>query len=86
MPEGGGYAKPLYGHVVDMLYFPIFKGYLPDWIPFWGGQYKVFFQPIFNIADSAISIGVFAILIFNKLFFKEPDPVIEEDLEVSQVG
>lgn len=73
MPEGGGYAAPLYGHVVDMLYFPIFKGYLPDWVPLWGGQYKVFFQPIFNIADSAISVGVFIILLFNKLFFKEPE-------------
>ncbi len=81
MPEGGGYAKPLYGHVVDMLYFPIFKGFLPDWVPIWGGEYKVFFQPIFNIADSAISIGVFVILIFNKLFFKEPQALKEEVLE-----
>jgi len=82
MPEGGGYAAPLYGHVVDMLYFPIIKGYMPDWIPFWGGQYKVFFQPIFNIADSAISAGVFTILIFNKLFFKEPKI---EELKASEI-
>jgi len=80
MPEGGGYAKPLYGHVVDMLYFPIFKGYLPDWIPIWGGEYKVFFQPIFNIADSAISVGVFIILIFNKVFFKEEN---KQELDTS---
>ena len=55
MPEGGGYAPFLYGKVVDMLYFPLFGFYWPQWIPFVGGEYFEFFHPIFNIADSAIS-------------------------------
>ncbi len=55
---GGNYAPPLLGNVVDMLYFPLWKGDLPSWIPFWGGDYFVFFRPIFNIADAAISCGV----------------------------
>lgn len=63
---GNGYAPMLYGKVVDMLYFPIWKGYLPEWIPFKGGDYFVFFQPVFNIADSAITIAVFILLFYNK--------------------
>ncbi len=58
MPEGGGYAGFLHGKVVDMLYFPLFKGFLPDWLPVWGGDYFVFFSPIFNLADFSISCGV----------------------------
>lgn len=69
MPEGGGYAPLLYGHVVDMLYFPIWSGYLPDWIPFWGGDYFTFFEPVFNIADSAITTGFFLLILFNKKAF-----------------
>ena len=69
LPEGGGYAGFLQGRVVDMLYFPICKGYLPDWIPFWGGDYFVFFRPVFNIADSAISIGIALIILFQKQTF-----------------
>ncbi len=68
-PEGGGYAPWLHGRVVDMLYFPIIKGYLPDWVPFYGGDYFVFFRPIFNIADSAITVGVFIILLFYRRYF-----------------
>ena len=71
LPEGGGYAPLFFGKVVDMFYFPIFKGYLPDWIPFWGGNYFVFFRPVFNIADAAISIGVGLIIIFQKRVMKE---------------
>jgi signal peptidase II len=69
MPKGGGYAGFLHGKVVDMLYFPVFRGYLPNWIPFKGGDYFVFFNPIFNIADAAISVGVITILVFQKRFF-----------------
>ncbi|MDD3876522.1 MAG: lipoprotein signal peptidase [Bacteroidales bacterium] len=69
-PPEGGYAGFLHGRVVDMLYFPIFKGYLPDWIPFWGGDHAIFFRPVFNIADASITVGVFIILIFQKRFFK----------------
>ena len=71
LPEAGGYASLFFGKVVDMFYFPIFKGYLPEWIPFWGGDYFVFFRPVFNIADSAISIGVAIMVIFQKKVMKE---------------
>lgn len=69
LPAGGGYAGFLQGEVVDMLYFPLFKGYLPDWIPFWGGDYFVFFRPVFNIADTAISTGVGLLILFQKQAF-----------------
>lgn len=71
MPDNGGYAPFLYGKVVDMFYFPLFKGYLPDWLPFWGGDYFVFFRPVFNLADTAISVGVGLLIIFQKSVFKE---------------
>ena len=70
-PEGGGYAGLLHGQAVDMLYFPLIDGYFPDWMPIWGGKSFVFFRPIFNVADSSISVGVATILIFQKRFFKE---------------
>lgn len=63
-PEGGGYAPFFYGRVVDMLYFPLFSFYWPDWMPIVGGEYFEFFRPIFNIADSAICVGVAIILLF----------------------
>jgi signal peptidase II len=66
LPEEGGYAPILYGKVVDMLYFPIWKGFLPEWIPFYGGDYFIFFRPVFNLADTAISIGVILLILFNK--------------------
>lgn len=71
LPEAGGYAPLFFGKVVDMFYFPIYRGYLPEWIPFWGGDYFVFFRPVFNIADSAISIGVAIMVIFQKKVMKE---------------
>ena len=71
LPEAGGYAPLFFGKVVDMFYFPIYKGYLPEWIPFWGDDYFVFFRPVFNIADSAISIGVAIMIIFQKKVMKE---------------
>lgn len=69
LPAGGGYGSFLHGRVVDMLYFPIYEGYLPKWVPFKGGDYFIFFRPVFNIADAAISTGVIAILVFQKRFF-----------------
>jgi signal peptidase II len=68
-PKGGGYATFLHGRVVDMLYFPIAQGTFPKWMPIWGGEYFEFFRPVFNIADASISIGVIAILLFQKKFF-----------------
>ncbi len=70
-PEGGGYATFLHGYVVDMLHFPLINGTFPDWFPFWGGERFQFFSPIFNVADSAITVGVIMILIFQKRYFKE---------------
>lgn len=73
-PPEGGYSSFLHGKVVDMLYFPIIDTTLPDWIPFRGGEKFVFFRPIFNIADSCITIGVTYLLIFKRGFFsKEAD-------------
>ncbi len=68
-PEGGGYGTFLHGQVVDMFYFPLIKTTLPDWLPFWGGRYFIFFRPVFNIADSAITIGIFSILLFHRKLF-----------------
>jgi signal peptidase II len=71
LPEGGGYGKWLHGEVVDMFYFPIINGHFPGWFPFWGGEPFTFFRPVFNVADSAITTGVFLILLFHRKFFKE---------------
>ena len=73
LPEGGGYGTLFHGKVVDMLYFPLYEGYLPDWIPFWGGEFFTFFEPVFNIADSSISVGVVLLLLFNKRAFPKEE-------------
>lgn len=64
MPQGGGYAPLLYGRVVDMFYFPIIDTTWPQWLPYLGGDRFIFFSPIFNFADAAISCGMIALLIF----------------------
>lgn len=69
-PENG-YAALGYGHVVDMLYFPLFDGVWPDWMPWVGGETFSFFNAIFNIADSSITIGVILLLLFSKKAFPE---------------
>lgn len=71
LPVAGGYAGLFYGKVVDMFYFPILHGTFPNWLPVWGGEEFIFFRPVFNIADAAISIGVFLIFIYQKRYFKE---------------
>ncbi len=63
---GNGYAPLLMGKVVDMFYFPIIHTTWPDWMPFWGGEEFVFFSPVFNFADSSISVGVVALLLFYR--------------------
>jgi signal peptidase II len=85
-PEGGGYSSFLHGRVVDMLYFPIIRGYWPDWFPFWGGQSLVFFRPVFNIADSSITVGVFIILFFQRRFFAELDKKKQDIETVTEAG
>ncbi|WP_423146989.1 lipoprotein signal peptidase [Rubrolithibacter danxiaensis] len=70
-PPNGGYAGLFHGKVVDMFYFPILEGTFPAWIPFWGGEGFIFFRPVFNLADAAISVGVILILLFQKHYFKE---------------
>ncbi|HLG36245.1 MAG TPA: lipoprotein signal peptidase [Bacteroidia bacterium] len=75
-PPEGGYATFLQGRVVDMLYFPIIEGRFPSWFPLWANEQFIFFRPVFNIADSAITTGVFSLIIWNKKFFadtKDPD-------------
>ncbi|MEG1634261.1 MAG: lipoprotein signal peptidase [Rikenellaceae bacterium] len=67
---GSGYSTFLHGNVVDMLYFPIINTVLPDWVPVLGGEPYVFFSPIFNIADSYITIGFLFLLIFCRKYFK----------------
>ncbi len=71
LPAGGGYAPFLYGKVVDMLYFPLFGFYWPQWVPFVGGEYFEFFRPVFNIADSAISVGVIVLILFYRNTFSK---------------
>ncbi len=71
LPAGGGYAPFLQGHVVDMIYCPVFRGTFPDWFPFFGGEPFTFFKPIFNIADSAITVGVFYLILFQRKFFRD---------------
>ena len=68
-PERGGYASIFQGHVVDMLQFPLVSWNWPDWMPWVGGQHYTFFQYVFNIADTAISIGVGILIVFNKKIF-----------------
>jgi signal peptidase II len=66
VPFGTGYAPFLMGKVVDMFYFPLIVTTWPDWVPMVGGQPYVFFSPIFNFADSAISVGVVLLLLFYR--------------------
>lgn len=86
LPDGGGYGTLFHGKVVDMLSFPLYEGYLPEWIPFWGGDYFTFFDPVFNIADTAISTGVGLLLVFNKRAFpkehkiKKAESGIEDEM------
>ena len=70
-PLDGGYGSFLHGKVVDMLYFPLIKGNYPSWIPVWGGSHFIFFRPVFNIADSSITVGVFSLILFQRKFFKK---------------
>jgi len=77
-PAGGGYAPFLHGKVVDMFYFPVINTQWPSWSPFRPGESFVFFRPVFNLSDSAITCGVIAILLFQKRMFAEDSVPGEE--------
>lgn len=86
--SSNGYSSFLHGSVVDMLYFPMFKGHFPSWLPFVGGEEFEFFSAIFNIADMSISTGVITLLLFQKRFFKkeqltEKHSTVETSTDVS---
>ena len=70
------YAGVFHGRVVDMFYFPLLSGVFPNWVPIWGGQDYIFFRPVFNLADAAISVGVIMILINQQRYFKQEEPEI----------
>ena len=73
-PDAGGYASFLHGKVVDMFYFPIASWDWPEWIPGVGGEHFIFFQPVFNLADAAISAGIIAfILFYSKYLASNPE-------------
>jgi signal peptidase II len=74
LPADGGYASLLHGKVVDMFYFPIIEGTYPTWFPWLGGDYYQFFQPVFNVADASISIGVLILVLMQKSFFQPIKP------------
>lgn len=74
-PEGGGYATFLHGKVVDMFYFPMINSTWPDWVPYKGGHELIFFRPVFNIADAAISVGMCIALIFYRKHLSEAPEV-----------
>lgn len=71
LPDAGGYAPLLFGKVVDMFYFPLIDSTFPSWLPIWGGEDFIFFAPVFNFADSCISIGVVYLLLFQYKFFSK---------------
>jgi signal peptidase II len=70
-PPEGGYSSFLHGRVVDMFYFPVINTQWPDWSPVNAGESFIFFRPVFNIADSAITCGVISIILFQKRMFRD---------------
>jgi len=68
-PEGGGYERFMHGRVVDMFYFPVLTGVYPEWIPRIGGNTFTFFRPVFNIADSSITVAVVILLFRQRKYF-----------------
>lgn len=87
-PDAGGYSSFLHGKVVDMFYFPVIQTTYPEWFPFWGGNSFIFFRPVFNIADSSITTGVFMLLLFYRKHFADSKPNAEgqehTDAEVAE--
>ena len=91
VPFGTGYAPFLMGKVVDMFYFPLIETDWPQWVPLVGGDHFIFFSPVFNFADSAISVGVVLLLLFyreevSKISLKKPKPEPEPETETETVA
>jgi len=91
VPFGTGYAPFLMGKVVDMFYFPLIETNWPQWVPLVGGDHFIFFSPVFNFADSAISVGVVLLLLFyreevSKISLKKPKPEPEPETETETVA
>ena len=84
-----GYETLFHGNVVDMFYFPLIRGNFPDWLPLIGGDYFIFFRPIFNIADASISVGVVIAILAHSGFFQkriESDDSMAEEIKISENG
>jgi len=85
VPMGEGYSEWFYGKVVDMFYFPIIETNWPEWMPFVGGNHFIFFSPIFNFADAAISCGIIAIILFyGKYLNNNFDKPEKQELETEK--
>jgi signal peptidase II len=84
LPVEGGYSTFLHGKVVDMFYFPILEGNYPQWLPILGGDHFIFFRPVFNVADSAITTGVLSLLIFQRKFFQSENENSSAKIEDSK--
>lgn len=80
VPWGHGYGALFHGKVVDMLYFPLFAFVWPQWVPFVGGEYFSFFDPVFNIADASISVGMIVLLLFYSRYV-----MVASDADVDKV-
>lgn len=85
VPFGEGYGKMFYGRVVDMLYFPMIDTTWPSWVPMVGGKSLSFFEPVFNIADAAISCGVITLLVFQKKFLNREEATATNTVAAEQV-
>jgi len=79
LPKGGGYETLLHGSVVDMFFFPIIKGTWPSWSPINANESFLFFRPVFNLADSCITVGISIILLFYRKVFNELDKKKEQE-------
>lgn len=96
MPKEGGYAGVMHGEVVDMFYFPVWEGNYPEWLPArdnksmpdWvprAGEDFLFFRPVFNIADAAISVGVFLLIVFQRRLFGKNERISERRIFATNI-